>query len=506
MHRMKSFTVSACVFLLCLISVLAFAQTGNQGTIEGTVTDPSGAVVPGATITATNTATGVNFSSQSTQDGLYRFAVLPVGIYDIKVDKAGFASAVNKGVALNVGAKVSLDLKLAVSGETSIVNVTSAAPLVETTRTQVSTTVDANSVRDLPVNGRNFIDFVLLTPGVTRDVRTGDISFGGQRGTLNSLTVDGVDDNNTFFGQTTGRTGSGRAPYQFSQDAVQEFQVNSNGYSAEFGRAGGAVINVVTKSGTNSFHGTGFWFYRDRGIAANDPVAKLNAVLAGRPIPPKPAYHFNQFGGNIGGPIVKNKLFFFFDYDGQRNTQPNAVTLSLPSIAAPDAFQAAAIKYLQDRSPNWARGLNQNTYLLKGDWYATSRNLLTLRWNRQNFTGAGFENGGPQNSFEHTGASIVNSDSVAASVTTTLTNNLVNVGRFQYQTDNEPGQANSNLPEGTIRQNSVTILTVGRNFFSPRFTNIRRFQFGDTATWTHSRHTFKFGADFIHDSIANFFP
>src|SRR6185295_248783 len=121
-------------------------------------------------------------------------------------------------------------------------------------------TVDDRAVANLPVNGRNFIDFVLLTPGVTRDVRTGDISFGGQRGTLNSLQIDGADNNNTFYGQALGRTGSGRAPYQFSQDAVREFQVNSNGYTAEYGRAGGAVINVVTKSGTNDWHGTALDF------------------------------------------------------------------------------------------------------------------------------------------------------------------------------------------------------------------------------------------------------
>src|SRR6185312_14540117 len=199
-------------------------------------------------------------------------------------------------------------------GQKETIEVTSEAPIVETTRTQVSSTVGARSVRDLPVNGRNFIDFVLLTPAVTKDVRTGDISFAGQRGTLNSLTVDGADDNNTFFGQTTGRTGSGRAPYQFSQDAVQEFQVNSNGYSAELGHAGGAVINVITKSGTNKFHGTGFEFYRDRGLAANDPINKLNNALLGLAPPAKPAYHFHQFGGDIGGPIIKDRAFFFFDY------------------------------------------------------------------------------------------------------------------------------------------------------------------------------------------------
>src|SRR5207237_10616726 len=128
---------------------------------------------------------------------------------------------------------------------------------------------------DLPVNGRHFIDFVLTTPGVVRDVRTGDISFGGFRGTLNSVVIDGADNNNTFFGQTLGRTGSGRAPYQFSQDAVQEFQVNRNAYSAEYGRAGGAVINVVTKSGTNDFHGSLFDFYRDKSLNSNSFANEL---------------------------------------------------------------------------------------------------------------------------------------------------------------------------------------------------------------------------------------
>src|SRR5262249_13369425 len=154
-----------------------------------------------------------------------------------------------------------------------------------------------------------------------RDVRTGDLSFAGQRGTLNSLTVDGTDNNSMFFGQTLGRAGSGRAPYQFSQDAVQEIKAINNCYSTAFGRAGGAGRNIVTKSGTSLFHGTAFESLRDRALNANDPIYNLQlaaAVAAGRPLPLKPAYHVNQFGGNIGGPMVKNKAFFFFDYDGQR--------------------------------------------------------------------------------------------------------------------------------------------------------------------------------------------
>ncbi len=500
---------------LVLVAGIAVAQV-SSGSLEGTITDPSGALVPGARLTVTNTANGSSFSAFSNAEGMYRFPVLPVGTYDLKVQKPGFGDNNRQGVDISVGGKVTLDIKMAVAGATQAVTVTAEEPVVETSRTQLSTTVDQNSVRELPVNGRNFLDFVLLTPGVTRDVRSGDLSFAGQRGTLNSLTVDGADDNNTFFGQTTGRTGSGRAPYQFSQDAVQEFQVNTNGYSAELGRAGGAVINVVTKSGSNTIHGGAFWFFRDRALAAQDPIRKLTnsatntrgcdaRQLAAGLTNCKPGYHFNQFGGDIGGPIVKNKAFFFFDYDGQRNTQPNLVN-PLPTITAPTANQTTAINYLTARAGNWTRGLNQDTYLLKGDWNVTQRNLATIRWNRQNFTGVNFENGSATQSVEHSGSSIVNTDTLAAQLTSSLTNSFVNVARFQYQIDNEPGQANSNRPEATVINAGVTWLTVGRNSFSPRETTIHRQQYADTVTWIHDRHTAKYGVDFIHDAIFNFFP
>jgi hypothetical protein len=500
---------SSAVIALCFVLLLCgatWAQTVNQGSIEGTVTDPSGAVIPGTALTATNTATGLAQTTQSNAEGYYRFIALPVGSYDLTINKTGFAAQTRRGVDVSVGAKISLDIKLGVSGAEQTVNVTEETPLVETTRTNVSTTVDSTSVRDLPVNGRNFLDFVLLTPGVARDVRTGDLSFAGQRGTLNSLTVDGADDNNTFFGQTTGRTGSGRAPYQFSQDAVQEFQVNSNGYSAELGHAGGAIINVVTKSGTNKFHGTGFEFFRDRGLAANDPIVKLTHAFTPSASLRKPGYHYHQFGGNVGGPIVKNKAFFFFDYDGQRNTQGNIVTLSVPTIASPTAFQTAAINYLQGRAGSYSRGLNQDTYLAKVDWSLASNQQLSVRWNRQNFTGLNFENGGTSNSLEHTGSSLVKSDTIAGQLTSTLTPSIVNLVRVNWQRDNEPGQSNSNLPEATVRQGSQVLLVVGRNSFSPRFTNINRIESGDTLTWVHRTHTFKAGYDYIHDNISNFFP
>lgn len=505
MLRKTSFTLAVLVLAVAFAS-LSWAQ-GNQGSIEGTVVDPSGAVVPAAEIVATNTGTGAAFRATTTDEGLFAFPVVPVGSYDLVVKRKGFAALTQKGVTVTIGAKLNLKLTLQVSGKEETVVVTSEAPVVETTRTQVSSTIDDRSVSNLPANGRNFIDFVLLTPGVNRDVRGGDLSFAGQRGTLNSLTVDGTDNNNSFFGQTLGRTGSGRAPYQFSQDSVQEFQVNTNGYSAEFGRAGGAVINVVTKSGTNNFHGTAFEFFRDRGLNANDPIYNLQraaAVAAGRPLPIRPGYHFNQFGGNIGGPIVRNKLFFFFDYDGQRNNTGNPILLSLPTPT--DAFTAAAVNYLQARSNNYIRTFNQDVYLAKVDYFLNASNQLSGRYNGQRFNGQAQENSGTTSAFEHTGASNVHTDTFSVQETATISQKLINIAKFSYQRDSEPGLANSINPEANVRNAGQTLLFVGRNSFSPRETTIHRQQYGDTLSWLRGRHSFKFGADILRDNILNFFP
>lgn len=487
-----------CLSFFFLFFLTAAWGQGNQASLEGRVVDASGAAVPGAKLVVTNNATGIQFQSESGSDGLFSFPVLPVGTYLVDAEHAGF-NKTSETVELTVGARVNTSLMLAVAGQAQTVTVTGQAPIVETTRSEVSSTVNANSVANLPTNGRNFLNFALLTPGVTYDTRTGDISFAGQRGTLNSLIVDGSDTNNTFFGQSLGRTGSGRAPYQFSQDAVEEFQVNSNAYSAELGHAGGAVINVVTKSGTNQFHGTGFEYFRDRSLNANDPINKLN----GRP---KTPYHFNQFGGDLGGPIFRDKLFFFFDYDGQRNIASNLVVLGITPPATPTANQQTALSYLQARDASWNNGLNQDVYLAKVDWRASSNELVSLRYNAQRFTGANFENSGIRNSVEHTGASDVTTDTLTGSLTSTLSNSIVNVFRAGYTRDNEPGQANSINPEATVFDGGTEALVVGRNFFSPRFTNIHRGEFGDTVSLIHGSHTIKAGVNFMVDKIGNFFP
>ncbi len=325
-------------------------------------------------------------------------------------EAAGFGAGRVGNVVVAIGSDANVKLVLEPAGVQAAVTVSAEAPLIETSKSSVSSVVNERMIENLPTNGRNFIDFVLTTPGVVSDdSRLGDIVFAGQRGTLNSLIVDGADNNNTFFGQALGRTGSGRAPYQFSQDAVKEFQVNTNAYSAEYGRAGGAVINVVTKSGTNDFHGSAFYFYRDEDIKSKDYIDVVN----NRPEAP---YHYDQFGATLGGPILRDRLFFFANYDGQRNTTPNTVVLHVPANAPTDPDTLAGIAQLQPLAYTWDRKQDQDVFLFKTDWEASSRHHVSLRYNRQDFTGVGFESGGTKNSLEHTGDSLVTTDTFSGSL------------------------------------------------------------------------------------------
>jgi outer membrane receptor protein involved in Fe transport len=505
MFRFRPRRVSRALFILVFTLAwprLVAAQTPT-GAIEGVVVDTSGAVVPGVTVVVTHEPTGVAREVATDGQGVFRAPLLPVGPYTVKATLAGFRSFEQAGIQLTIGQTASLRIELepaSVSESVTVhVPISAATPSVETTRSQMSSTIGEVSVANLPVNGRNFIDFALLTPGVTRDVRTGDISFAGQRGTLNSLVVDGADTNNTFFGQTLGRTGSGRAPYQFSQDAVQEFQVNSNAYSAEYGRAGGAVINVVTKSGTNVPHGSLFDFYRDKALNANDAINVLNDRA-------KSAYHYSQFGGSYGGPIQKARHFLFVNYDGQRNTQPNDVFITLPAGTTLDADGTAGLARVTALGQSYTRGQDQDVLLLKTDSQLTSDRRLSLRYNHQNFNGKNFENGGPQNALEHTGNSEVRTRTLNGVFTSSAGSTMLNEVRGQWARDQEPGFANSDHPEALIRQGGSTVLTVGRNNFSPRETTINRGQVADTLTWFRGAHFARMGADLQFDRILNFFP
>jgi len=484
------------LFVFVSLSITAYGQSqANTGNIEGRVTDPNAAAVPNVTVTATNLATGLTKNAQTNEEGVYRIVFLAPGLYRVDTSGAqGFAPASFTNVVVTVGGQTPLDIQLALGNATvAMVDVSAEGQVVESTRTSISSVVNERAIQNLPVNGRNFLDFATLTPSVVRDpTRQGDLAVGGQKGTLNSLQVDGADNNNTFFGQSFGRTGT-RPPYQFSEESVQEFQVNQNGFSAEFGRAGGAVINVVTKSGTNEWHGSAFEFFRDEALNSNTPI--LTARNAKRP-----KSQINQFGATIGGPIKKDRAFFFFAYDGQRSNIPNVVD-------APNFFaQPLSIQNLLAPKMNtYQIGRDQDVYMAKTDIRLNNSNQLVLRFNQQNFTGNNNENGGPLSVEEHSGNSVAKTTTFSGSLISTLSPELINDFRFQFGRDREPGEANSDVTEARI-QTGGGFLQLGRNNFSPRETTIKRAQFIDVVSLTHGKHSLKFGADLNFDRVFNFFP
>lgn len=510
-------------FFTLLLAISALAQQSATATIEGVVADANGAVLPNAKVVIKSPDNGLTREVTTDANGIYRIPGLPPGNYQMTASASGFAENKFNGLTLTVGQKLNLDLSLKVSAVGETINISDIASVVETTRSSVSGSVNSKAVNELPVNGRNFLDFATLTPGVVRDPRQGDLSFGGQRGTFNSIQIDGVDNNNNFFGQALGRTGSGRAPYQFSQDSVQEFQVNTNSFSAEFGHAAGGVINVVTKSGTNNFHGTAFEFFRDRSLNANSlrRDGGLEAAAQAPALIPagfrydsvskrivgnadKPAYHYNQFGGNLGGPVKTDRAFFFFSYDGQRNTRPNVASLGAQAPA--DAASQAGLQRVLPLVKNYTLGFNQDVYLGKFDWQVDAANRLNFRYNRQNFKGRNLENSGVNSAEEHSGNSNVTTDSYTVTLNTAFSPRLLNEFRTQVAFDKEPGIANSDNAEGNVLQGGTTAYIFGRNSFSPRATNEKKFQFVDNVTFQAGKTSLKGGVDVIIEKIENFFP
>src|SRR6266478_448215 len=473
----------------------AFAQSGNEGSIEGFITDPSDAVISGANVTARNIHTAAIYRAVTDDEGRFRFLVLPVGSYEVVAEHPGFATLVDKDVEVVVGAKVNLPLKLPLASQTQRVEVNVETPLVEPWRTQVSSTIDERSIANLPVNGRNFNDFIVLAPGVIRgpvlmNFGSGIPSVGGQRSFSMTL-VDGAENAPAL----SAPFGPGIQPYQFSLEVVREFQVNTNSYSAELGHAGNGLISVVTKSGTNDLHGSLFWYFRDKGLNATDLIRKINSQ-------PKEPLHVHQFGGAAGGPIQRNKLFFFAGYDAQRRNLQNLTFLNLPSgfTLSSDptvaGFQKLALDYLSPRAASYIQTLDQDVYFVKMDWRITSAQLLSARWNTQRFTGENSFAAGPPTSLENNTDSLTANHSLVLSLTSIISSAMVNVARFGSLLIDDQGRSNSVNPQANIFETGQQVLTVGRGGGAQR-TLVRQFDWSDTLSMSRGRHAFKFGGDVL---------
>src|SRR5258706_8381385 len=312
MFKFLRFSITSLV-LVAMCALSAMAQSTVTGAINGTVTNPNKELVAGATITAKNNGTNKEATATTDDNGGFKIVNLDPGTYTVTVNGAGFAPLSNDSVVVEVGRATSMDVGLSLQGVTGTVQVTAEAPVINTSQQDFSSNINQTSINELPINGRRWSNFAILTPGAVPDGTFGLISFRGISGLLNNNTVDGGDNNQAFFAEERGRT---RIPYVISQSSIREFQVNTSSYSAEYGRSAGGVTNAVTKSGTNEFHGGAFFYDRNNKWGARNPRSFLNQIINGVSTPTA----FNavdtryQFGGTVGGPVVKNKAVFFFSY------------------------------------------------------------------------------------------------------------------------------------------------------------------------------------------------
>src|SRR5512143_1323984 len=283
------------------------AQDASLGAIHGRVFDPAGLPVATANVSLRRPTRGLEFHVAANDDGSFAFGLLEPGEYELTAEASGMSARVVRNIRVEVGAIADVELHLSLARTREQVTVVESPQLVETQSSEIAQVIDSVAIDNLPLNGRRFTDLALLGAGVTPDPRgltsssNGDLAFGGIRGFQSTMLVDGGDNNNAFFAQARGRY---RAPYQFSNEVVQEFRVSSNTYGAELGRAGGAVINVVTRSGANHVHGTGFYYLRDSSFNATPDYVGF-----------KPQDRQHQFGGTLSGPIKKNRAFFFAGFD-----------------------------------------------------------------------------------------------------------------------------------------------------------------------------------------------
>jgi len=492
------------VFFGALLLVLScptgsYGQAASaSGRLEGVVLDSADAAVPGATVVVTNKQTAAATTLKTDGDGHFVALYLPPGIYEVSIQKDGFKKQVLQDTAVTVGTTTVLHPVLTVGQVETSVIVSASAVAVDATQSSLGTVVENRSIQSLPLNGRNFTDFALLTPGATTDGDFGMISFNGIAGNFNNYTVDGGNNNNAFFAQQIGRTS---IPFQFSEDVIQEFQVTSTGYEAEFGQAGGGLVNSVTKSGGNTVHGDGYYYVLDSAFSANDSINKSLAV----PIP-KPQNRRQQFGGTIGGPIKKDRLFYLANYEGQVRNEPLTVNNAPVFVGvSPTFFQdnPGIAAQVNAASGSFPRSFNQNTAFGKITGNFNDKNSFAATYNYQRYRSPH----GYFNTPTSTGDGLALTDGATSqffqfSVQTTFSTTSVNDFRFHFGSD-----YHFDLPPSPVTSPAVTVQNPDSGFVfgGARFqlaTSDKRYQFVDTFTKVMGRHTAKVGVDINinHDS------
>jgi hypothetical protein len=552
------------IAMLCAgVGSYGYGQSAVDGAIGGTVQDSSGLAIPKATVTIRNNATNAEQMVVTDDSGFFRAIHLQPSTYTVSVAAAGFENFKSPEVIVQVGLLTDLSPKLPVGSATQTVEVTSESPAVNTTSPELANVIPQRTLQDLPVSNYRWSAYAALTPGVVVDSSGfGLLSFRGQSTLLNNVTIDGADDNQAFFSEERGRT---RAGYSTAKASIQEFQVNTSNYSTEFGRAAGGVVNSVTKSGGNQYHGELYFNDRDAEWGAFNNFAVINLQnSAGAFVSThvKPTDKRKQYGGAIGGPIWKDKLFFFFAGDRFDHNFPAVAVATQPTnlITTPDtALPAgkvcgttgttapstidAAVCTLQTNlslasyttaANDYISGLGglnsllgtvprkglQTIFFPKIDWQVNARNHASFEFNRLRWTSpAGIQTGlTSANGIRSFGNDDARVSFLIARLDTAITNNISNEIRYQYGRDFEfefaqaptayeaanlvgPTPGGYTNPLGAPASVSITNLFT---FGTPNFLNRaalpdeRRWQIADTVNYNHGKHDIKFGVDYVH--------
>jgi hypothetical protein len=484
--------------LVCLaVSIHGVAQVVNA-TVQGRIYDTTGAVMPEAMVTAENAATGLSRSATSSSNGDYQLAGLPAGDYTVSVEKQGFQKS-SKKVHLEVGAAVNLDFSLRPGQVQTQVEVQDVGEVAEPTRTMVSSVIDQQKIENLPVNGREFIDFALLAPGVTiGDTTSGStdvivepvtkLSFAGQNIHFNFIAVDGADDVSTASGIQRGTP---------SQESVREFRVINTDYTTEFGRATAGIVNIITKSGTNAWHGSAYDYFRNSEMDAR-------SILS---VPGFAVLRQNQFGASVGGPLVKDKTFIFANWEAQRRAEsPTYNSAVLNNIAAINQVKTLVFG-LPAENLFVLRDGNSDNGFFRLDENFNTRNNLYVRYfiNDDRLTNQSPLNNGFDlpSAFKN---NYIRDQSLAGGLTSLLSSSWVNELRMEYAHRTFDFPVVSTQPHLEV----ANTFAVGVNRGNPDIYRESRYELVDNVTHNVGNHTVGFGGNFdrvgTYESFPLFYP
>jgi hypothetical protein len=459
--------------------------------IEGTVVDSSGAALPGVTVTLRNTATNFEQTQVTDSAGRYRGVLLPLGPYEVSAALEGFGKSITRGIDLGVGQTLTVPITLKQAALSEQIVVTAVAPLIETARTEGATRINQEAVEGLPNNGRNFLEYTKLTPGVTivQGPDGDELSINGQKGISNNVSVDGADFNNPFFGE---QRGGQRPAFTFNLDAVKEMVVIADGANAEFGRSSSGFVNVITKSGTNDLSGTAHLVYK------NDALSSRGKTPSGGTAPKFDSSQA-QTGFTLGGPLQRDKLFYFAAFDFQRGRSTKQTD---PARIEQRVVNALAALGSPNENGSITRSNDARVLLTKLDWNASARTLATLRYN---YTWAEQANGTFDVDSWGRSANALEKDSshaVTGSLISTATSSLLNELRFQGAKENRPRPYDGPLITGQNRPLPDTAFDFGRGyrFGEPFFIPVKyydtRVQLNDNVSYLRGAHSIKVGAEY----------